>query len=242
MSLKLSRLAYEVVRDSIVMPNNTELTYDDFIKRSDDYFSANSDWSLQFRMVFPAINVAIARLVTYNKLPYFTVEKRLQTLKDYKQSTNSQELVGCMDYLVKMADLSNLEYRRIINAVIPKVNGWVNCDFRIEGKKLILKGFINAPAILLEYQKKIPIFDKKSIVASEVTDDGTEYVDTNIDLEDYGFDEVAYTFVKCYAESEIMKELDPAQANNMLMLAENYFSDMEQRLPNYNQRAIKRVI
>lgn len=245
MALKLSQLAYEIVRDSIVMPNDTEITYDDFINNEVN-FENNTDWSMQYRLVFTAINRAIARLVAYDKLPYYVAEFPVQTLAQYKQSLidgGSEGItINANDYLRQVVDLTTLDYRKIMNVVTPQYSNWLNYSFNIENKILYLHGFATDSIIKIEYQKRIPRFKKSDIVGSEIATDGVDYVDNNIDLEDYGFDELAFEFVKAYATSIILKELDPAQANNELMIAENYFSDMEKRLPTYNQTKIVRVL
>lgn len=63
--ISLSRLAYEGIRDSITLPNS-DFDYYAFTRGE---YKTNNDYTLQQENVFSAINLAIARLTDYEKLP-----------------------------------------------------------------------------------------------------------------------------------------------------------------------------
>lgn len=238
--LKLSRLVYEVIIDSIVLPYNSEFYgasgYQAFLQKQ-DYFTTNSDFAMQYRKAFPAINIAIARLQQYNKLPYF-----YQKLNVYKEDN---------EYY---ASLEGIEYQSIANVFRKTGNGgWNNYEFNIQEEKIIIHGSIPIDTeddegtacgrVEIEYKKRIPIFSANDIVVDSVnSDDGSiEYSDNNIDLKDYGFTELEFQFVKLYAESDIIAELDPTTGFNKKSIAENYYSDLTTHKPTYTQRKITRV-
>ena len=239
--LKLSRLAYEVVIDSIVLPYNSEFYgsggYSAFLHRQ-DYFSTNSDLSMQYRKAFPSINLALARLQQYDKLPFF-----YEKLNVYIDSETGE----------KYADLSDVKYRSIVNVFRKTGDGrWTNYAFTIEEERLVIQGEIpfdkkddegkRCGRVEIEYKKRIPIFSPDDIVVDSIDSgsDGISYNDNNIDLRDYGLDELSYQFVKAYAESEIVTELDPTTGFNRKQIAENYFLDLKTNKPTYTQRNIVR--
>lgn len=238
--LKLSRLAYETITDSIVLAYNSEFYgpsgYHAFLQKQ-DYFTTNSDFAMQYRKVFPAINIAIARLQQYDKLPYF-----YEKLNVYKEDNECY------------ASLKGVAYRNIVNVFRRTGNGgWTNYAFNIQGEKLIIHGEVpfdktdedgnTCGRVEIEYKKRIPIFSSDDIVVDTIdsADGGIEYSDNNIDLADYGLGELEFQFVKLYAESEIITELDPTTGFNKKSIAENYYSDLTTHMPTYTQRKIARV-
>lgn len=64
-NLTLSRLAYECIRDAIVLPYS-DFDYDKFTRGE---YRSDSRYTMQNNMVFNAINKAMARLTEYDKLP-----------------------------------------------------------------------------------------------------------------------------------------------------------------------------
>lgn len=238
--LKLSRLVYEVIIDSIVLPYNSEFYgasgYQAFLQKQ-DYFTTNSDFAMQYRKAFPAINIAVARLQQYNKLPYF-----------YKKLNVYKEDGECY------ANLEDVDYQSIANVFRKTGNGgWENYAFNIQEEKIIIHGAVPFDAkdddgtacgrVEIEYKKRIPIFSADDIVVDTIDgDDGSiEYRDNNIDLREYGFTELEFQFVKLYAESDIIAELDPTTGFNKKSIAENYYSDLVTHKPTYTQRKIARV-
>lgn len=226
--LTLSRLAYEIVRDSIAMPNNTELEYEAFCDKEN--YRVNSDWSLQVRKVFPTINKAFARLAQYGKLPYFTEDltfKRDENMNAY-------------------ADISEIDYASIKNVYRMIYGGkgdWFNYDFRIanNGKTLYLASYFPYTDASIEYQKSIPNFTEDDIVAIEYENGAV--VDNNIDLsEEYGIDSIMYQIIKSYASALIISEIDQTKGNNDLIYAENQMADLETMKPNFSQKRIKQTI
>lgn len=238
--LKLSRLVYLVTTDSIVLPYNSELYgesgYEAFLQGK-DYFTTNSDFAMQYRKAFPAVNLAIARLQQYDKLPFF-----YEKLNVYREDGEN------------VADLSDVSYRSIVNVFRKTGNGgWENYAFNIQGKKIIIQGQIPCDRqdddgracgrVEIEYKKRIPIFSPNDIIVDSIDSDngGVKHNASDIDLEDYGFNEMDFEFVKVYAESEITTELDPTTGFNKKQIAENYFLDLKTNKPTYTQRKIVRA-
>lgn len=226
--LTLSRLAYEIVRDSITMANNTELEYVAFCDKEN--YRVNSDWSLQVRKVFPAINKAFARLAQYGKLPYFTEE--LTVKRDGNLNT--------------YADISEVPYASIKNAYVMIYGGkgdWRNFEYRItnNGKTLYITSYCTSGTINIEYQKEIPNFSEDDIVAIEYEDGAI--VDNNIDLsEEYGIDSIMFQIIKSYASALITSEIDQSKGSNDLIYAENLMADLETMKPNFSQKKIGQAI
>lgn len=241
--LKLSRLAYEVVIDSIVLPYNSEFYgdggYEAFLNHK-DYFANNSDFSMQFRKVMPSINLAIARLQEYDKLPYFT-----KTLDVYRDAESQSQYALIPD---------DFDYLKIVNVFKRTPNGgWVNYGFTIQEDKIYIQGREIPLAqteeggekgrVEVEYKRNIPLFQEHDIIVDSVDSgrSGIERNDTNLDLrKEYGFTNMHYQFVKLFAEAQIVEELDPTTGFNKLQLAENYFSDLDTFRPNFNQKTINR--
>lgn len=237
--LLLSRLMYEVTIDSIVLPYNSEFYgksgYHAFLQKQ-DYFTTNSDYAMQYRKAFPAVNMAIARLQQYEKLPYFYEKLEVKCVEG--------------EYV---ADLSKVDYLEIVNAFKRTGNGkWINYAFTIQEEKLVIQGRIETTEtnesgekvgrIEIEYAKNIPIFSEDDIVVDSIDSDnaGTSYNDNNVDLREYGFTTLDYQFVKLWAEAQIVQELDVTTGFNKLQLAENYFADLVTHKPTFTQRNIQR--
>lgn len=241
--LKLSRLAYEVVIDSIVLPYNSEFYgdggYEAFLNHK-DYFANNSDFSMQFRKVMPAINLAISRLQEYDKLPYF-----MKTLDVFEDSESHSQYALIPD---------GFDYLKIVNVFRRTPNGgWVNYGFTIQEEKIYLQGREIPLAkaedgetkgrVEIEYKKNIPLFQEHDIIVDSVDSgrSGIEHNDTNVDLrKEYGFTRMDYEFVKLFAEAQIVEELDPTTGFNKLQIAENYFADLDTHKPNFSQKTMNR--
>ncbi len=222
--LKLSLLAFEIVRDSIAMPDEN-LEYDTFVKNK-AFFDTNNEWALQYRKVFPAINRAFARLQQYGKLPYFN-------------DTLSVSVDDNRNYYVDLSNLGSVSVKYVYRYI--GYGRWKNYDFRISNDKLYILGYYPFEDIEVEYTKKIPHFTYDDIYVTTVTDEGVEYEDSNLDLSTYGIGEQEFEFVKMYAEAQITEEVDPNLANNKLALAENYFSDLERKTASHAPYGVRRV-
>lgn len=238
--LKLGYVMYKVVTGSITLPYNSEFYgnggYMAFLNRQ-EYFATNTDFSMQYRKSFDAVNKALARLQQYDKLPYFYAKAKV-----YKEDG---------EYV---ADISEIPYREIVNVFRKTGNGgWENYDFTIQGKKL----FINERyplteretegeeeraygRIEIEYKKRIPIFQEDDIALASVDSSGVSYSDDSPNLADYGLSPIDVTYVIYYAQADILSEIDPVTAGNQLSMAENYFGDLTEFTPTYNPRRIKR--
>lgn len=227
--LTLSRLAYEIVRDSFVMPSSTELSYEAFCNK--DYNRVNSDWTMQIRKVFPTINKAMARLAQYNKLPYFT--KEFEIIRD--------------NNLNAYIDISNLDYSVVKNVYHMIYGGrgdWANFGFRINGDKLYLADAYPYTSVMVEYLKEVPNFTEDDIVPITCEYDADEVVqDKNIDLAtEYGISGIIFQILKSYACALITAEIDQEKGNNELIYTENLLADLETVKPSFNQRKINQSI
>ncbi len=226
----LSRLAFECVRDSITLPSNTEFHYENYC--SGGYSRTNYDWALQDKKVFPAINLAFARLTQYNKLPLFT-----------KEFSYSDIVLDANDnpYIVVPDDCDSLVNVYTKYSGMTRQFSWREANF--DGERRVYISFpVNISSSLVffvEYRKEIPEFSEDDLVAIEIVDD-TTVSDENIDLAIYGVDKRIYQFIKAYVKSEVQEELDPNQANNYKAIAENYFADLETYRPaNFPDRIVR---
>ena len=243
-NLKLGWILYKVVTGSITLPYNSEFYgkggYLAFLNRQ-DYFATNTDYSMQYRKSFDAVNRALARLSQYNRLPYF-----YEKLKVYKEDG---------EYI---ADVSEVPYAQIANVFRKTGDGdWENYGFTIQGEKLILetdyfplgekeeaeggeeKAF---GRVEIEYKKAIPIFEADDLAVADVDSDGEsfDYSDVSPNMAEYGLSPTDVNFVIYYAQADVLKELDPVTAGNQLQIAENYYSDLTEYRPTYNPRKVRR--
>ena len=213
--MKLSELIYECVKDSITIANSS-ISYEGFINES---FSTTKDYALQYAGVFSAVNLAVARLQTYDKIPYATEAKTITSnIFDFDLGTvvNVVELIA--------GQYTRLEFRNIN-----------------QGKGVMLLEVSRKREIIVEYKVRIPRFSEKDIKKIEL-DPNNELVvvDTNIDLEtEYGITDVMCDYIKAFTKGQLLETIAPDIANNHNNRAEQYFQSLNRATTSFNANKVK---
>lgn len=213
--MKLSELIYECVKDSILIANSN-ISYDSFIN---DAFSSKKDYALQYAGVFGAVNLAIARLQTYDKIPYST--------KEVKVNSNSFDFTDGV----------------IVNIVEFIGSSYIRHDFRNtnKGKGIVLLAVPKPRKLLIEYRDRIPRFSESDIKAVEL-DANNELivVDANIDLdEEYGISDIMCDYIKEFTKAQLYETIAPDIANNHNNRAEQYFQSLSRATTAFHAIKIK---
>lgn len=213
--MKLSKLVYECVRDSVQLPN-TNVNYVSFV--NGDY-DTSKDYIRQIANVFGALNLAISRLWDNNKISYSTKE---------------------VDVIDNGFDFLEGE---VINVVEIYKDSFKRYEFRSMdfGKKIILFTDDEMPKkVIVEYRKTIPHFDMEDIKQVELDEDNKLIVvDENIELEDYGITNNMCSYLKEFVAAQLTEYIDPTMSNNHNNRAEQYFNSLKQASTSFYQRNIK---
>lgn len=136
--MKLSELVYEIVRDSISLPNNN-FGYASFV--NGDY-SDKKDYRLQIAQVFNALNLGLSRLYSYDKIPYFIEETQYNNEPIIFEKSKGE--------IKNVVRLSSNKFEKIRFKILNVANS----------QKIILLGCNNSK-IYIEYKKLIPQFNSK---------------------------------------------------------------------------------
>ncbi|MCK9235198.1 MAG: hypothetical protein M0Q41_10740 [Bacteroidales bacterium] len=213
--MKLSELIYECVKDSIVIANSN-MDYESFIN---DSFSNTKDYALQYAGVFSAVNLAIARLQTYDKIPYAT--KKMKIGSDYFDFA--------LGVVVNVVELVSGSYKRL---------AYRNLN---QGKNILILAPSYPREILVEYKIRIPRFSEKDIREIEL-DRANELVvvDTNIDLEqEYGISDIMCDYIKEFTKAQLLETIAPDISNNHNNRAEQYFQSLSRATTSFHSNKIK---
>lgn len=210
--MKLSQLVYECVKDSITMRGS--MSYESFI--NDIFFPQDSkDYSLQYAVVFDAINKAIARLQSYNKIPY-----KLMFLSTTKQFVFP---FGKPLIIVDAINKNRIDF------------------YELGNKEILLTTANENNNIWVEYKVVVPHFSEKDIKKIELDEDNELLsVDTNIDLEQtYGITDEMANYIKEFVKGQTLETIAPDIANNHNNRAEQYFGSLENARSQFPQRKIR---
>lgn len=237
-ALTFARLAYECVKEAIPQMDRgftyqvfigSRMTPDDNADLSKDQYVENSDFLFQYEACFNAINLGLARLSDYGKVPYEIVEVDV---------TNESDGTKYVEFPTRC--------RRIINIFIQLRSGeYKTIPFRLKRFGRAKLAHLITPNIyqkvFIEYAVEFPLFTQDDIHNSYIDDDGN-LVDPNeelCNLEDYGIDSGMYAYLKEYAKANIIELFDPAIASNKLNIAENYFDNLPVQ-PSHSQYRVTR--
>lgn len=217
--MKLSRLAYEVVKSSLKLGNQSFL-YEDFRLKELDL-----DYASDFDNCFTEINQAIHRLSDLNKIPY----------KVEPFYTNSGSSI--FDFAI-----TNLKIKNIIAIVsLDETNGdYENIDFRnIGATKVNLIGIgTNPRKLYVEYVEDIPNFTSDDFDYSQYDpNDENSYKD--VDLLDYGINETMCSKIILYASARLFAKIDPQISAKEENIAEIYFDSLKDHGTSFLQKKIK---
>jgi len=213
--MKLSKLVFECVRDSIQL-SNPNMSYISFV--NGDYDNSK-DYIRQISSVFGYLNLAISRLYDNDKIPYAT--KKVEVKNDW----------------------FTFEDGEVINVVKLEKSSYTTYDFRTLnfGKEIVIFSKENLPSeLLVEYRKKIPHFDIDDMKTITL-DETNQYIveDTNIEMEDYGITDFMCAYLKEFVSAQLTEYLDPTMSNNHNNRAEQYFQSIKQASTSFYQSKVK---
>lgn len=198
--MKLSRLIYEIVTEAITLPVHT--TYNNFIQGDYEY---DSQFALQSAHALGAANLAFGRLYNYDKLPHFIMEK------DVEKGATSVKI----DRVGEVINVLGVYHRGNTKPIAWRYAG--------DGTLLIIESYVPVK-VLIEYKKKFPHFTEEDIIKQEVVDgNAVQTSSTDVELEDYGVDDMSASYVKEFAIAQINEAVEPEIANNHNNRAEQYF-------------------
>lgn len=223
--MKLSRLVYECVRDSVNMPGQT-LSYDDFVASFSEKQKAK-DLALQISVVFEALNKALSRLYDKGKVEpfvsYFTASADgLVPLKVLDVATDEEVVTDVLAVFRSRRDggYDNLEWRREGRAVRLLISD-------LEAKELARE---NAH-IGVEYKKRFPHWDYDCMLTNSTISDASERARTapayrtELDSE-YHVTNIACDYIKEYVKASAMEPMAPDIAIQHFQRAETYLQQM----------------
>lgn len=137
----LTRLVFECVKDSINSPEHS-LSYTDFLKSMTQGDYIGKQWVMQANGVMRAINLAMARLMTYEKIPFSTDELHFE------------------------GGECSFNKGKVVNVFIEGANGYVPLRFTNKDRNTKIKVFGFEGEATVEYRKDIP-----HLTSDDLTDD-----------------------------------------------------------------------
>lgn len=210
--MKLSKLVFECVRDSITLPNS--INYISFINGA---YDNNKDYVNQISGVFGALNLALSRLFDSNKTLYSTKEVNV----------NGNQFEFNDGDVVNVVQLEQKSFKRL--------------EFRnLNQGKLIHILDSNAPSnVVVEYKPKIPHFDIEDM-KSITLDEENKYIvkDNNIELEEFGISDNMCPYIKEFVKAQLTEFIDPNISNNHNNRAEQYFQGIRQASTSFYQSKV----
>lgn len=210
--MKLSRLVFECVKDSINIPNRD---FNEYSFLNGD-FNSDKDYVNQISGVFDALNLALSRLYNSNKIPLFT--------KIIKVESNPLEFSD--GEVINIAYLSGRSFQRI--------------EFRTLNNMIQILDNYFPSKIIIEYKKKIPHFTESDIKSVKLNDENNLIIeDDNIELEDFGITNVMCSYIKSFVKGQLLEYIAPDLANLHNNRAEQYFQDLKQIGTNFYQNKVK---
>lgn len=134
----LTRLVFECVKDSINSPEHS-LSYTDFMKSMTQGDYIGKQWSMQATGVMRAINLAMARLMTYEKIPFSTEEVEFQ------------------------GGECAFSKGKVVNVFVDGVSNYVPLRFTNRDRNTKIKVFGFEGKAVVEYRKDIPHLTTESL-------------------------------------------------------------------------------
>lgn len=217
--MKLSRLAYEVVKSALKL-GNQEFVYEAFRQKD---FDSDIDYSADIDNCYTEINQAIHRLSDLRKIPF--------KVEPFQTNQGS----SIFDFAT-----TELKIKNIIAIVkLNESNGdFQTIPFRtIGGSKVNLLGIgENSQKLYVEYAEDIPNFNEDDFDYSEYAETG-EYRD--VELSDYGINESMCSKIILYASARLFAKVDPQIAAKEENIAEQYFDSLPVHGTSFTQKVIK---
>lgn len=220
--MNLSELIYQVVRNTILYENNSSISvglvrkyaYDlTTNQESDDGVTIDSDYKKTVDNVFIAVNQAIQRLSSLEKIAPKIVEA----------DVNEDNLI----------DLSSYDVNRVLNIYFDHYRiGRVNLEFDKRGKKVVhlrKKLPLSVSVVQVEYYPEIKKFDYADIQYHSDTSDEI-ITDEDVDLSEVGISNPACSAIILYCKGILGRDVYGSEADIRLNQAEQYFLD----LPDFN--------
>lgn len=215
--MKLSELAFETIKSVVLYDNSREFSLLNFREycyslttnsgSDTEGISINQDYKRNADNVFIALNRAFQRLANFDKL--HPIQKRSVVSQD--NELDFSEFIPSVSYILNL-----------INAY------GANVPFRNVGldKIFILENYRDK-ILLVEYYPEMPSFTFSDI-AYHKGDNSEEIVDNDIDLrKEYGINNMTCEYLKLYAKSVLLKDIDPSESSAILNQAESYMLDLE---------------
>lgn len=212
-----SRLVYECVKDSINSPEHS-LSYTDFIKSvaKGDYIG--KQWAMQSTGVFRAINLAMARLMTYEKIPFSTDEV---TFVDGECDFNEG---------------------KVVNVFVETDKGYIPLRFTNKNRNSKIKVFGYSGEAYIEYRKDIPHFTTEIFQDVREEDVGIT-LNKDIDLKsEYGVTDQMCEFIMEFVKAQLLETFAPELGNNHATKAEQYFDSLEVYSTAHYQDSVQDVM
>lgn len=212
--MKLSRLVFECVKDSINLPN-TNINEYGFLNGD---FNYNKDYVNQISGVFGAINLALSRLQNSDKIPYST--------EMVEQNNN----------------IITFDKGEIINVVKLYRDTFKRYAFRTlqNGSKYLVFSDTELPKeLMVEYRPTIPHFTHDDL--KPVYEVDGDIIDNNIDLKDYGINDVMCNYIKEFVKGVLLEYMAPDLANLHTNRAEQYLQVMKQASTSFYQNNVRNV-
>ncbi len=215
--MKLSELAFETIKSVVLYDNSREFSLLNFREycyslttnsgSDTEGISINQDYKRNADNVFIALNRAFQRLANFDKL--HPIQKR-SVVNEFNELDYS-EFVPSVSYILNLVNAygNNVPFR---NVGLDKI--------------LILENAKNK-ILLVEYYPELPFFTFSDI-AYHKGDTNEEIVDNDIDLrKTYGISNMTCEYLKLYAKSVLLKDIDPSESSAILNQAESYMLDLE---------------
>lgn len=212
--MRLSKLAFECVKNTINLPTNKNLNYISFIRGEYDNIR---DYTLQIGGVFTALNLAIARLVTNNKIAFLTDKIIIEPRRLYQ--------------------IIKFEKGQILNVVFLKNDGYDRIEFRnINATEYMVSAAINKETeAIVEYRPNLPFFTLEDI---QTTSD-TELNENDVELIDFGVTDLMCNYLIEFVKGQLLETMDANLASLHISRAEQYFAQMPTYSTSFYQQKIR---
>ena len=214
--MKLSELAFNTIKKTILYENNREFSLLNFREycyelttnngSDTEGYSISPDYKRTTDNIFIVLNSAFQRLASLDKL----------------HPVQAEVIVNGDNTI----DLSN--FIPGVNYVLNIVNAYgQNIGFRnLSINKITLLENYKNKSVLLEYYPEMRVFDFSDCSYHEGDNEETT-TDNDIDLRsEFGISNTTCEYISIYAKGLLLNDIDPSQANSLINQAEAYFMDL----------------
>lgn len=212
--MRLSKLAFECVKNTINLPTNKNLNYISFLRGE---YDSIRDYTLQIGGVFTALNLAIARLVTYNKIAFLTETITIEPRRLYQ--------------IVKF------EKGQVVNIVVITSDGYRRVEFRnLNAKEYMVSLATNKETeALVEYRPHLPFFTLEDIRISDIATE-VIYNENDIELTDLGITDLMCNYLIEFVKGQLLEPMDANLASLHTSRAEQYLAQMPTYSTSFYQK------